>query len=54
MTLLKFAAAAAGAGIIPIGVGEGLLQNRHYFLRFTAAPNQPGHQLHREIDVLKE
>ncbi len=54
MTLLELAAAAAGAGIIAVHVRESPLQNSHDLFRFVAAPYQPGHEFHREIDVMKE
>ncbi len=54
MALLELAATAAGAGIVAVDVRENLLQNGHDLLRFAAAPDQAGHELHREIDVMKE
>ena len=54
MALLELASAAAGAGIVAIHIRESAIQNGHHLLCFSAAPNQPGQQLHRKIDVLKE
>ena len=54
VTLLELAAAAAGAGIIAIHIRKSPFENAHHLLRFAPAPDQPGHELHREIDVMKE
>ena len=41
MALLELAAAAAGTGIIAIHIGKGPIENAHYLLCFSAAPDQP-------------
>ena len=54
MTLLELAAATAGTWIVAIHICEGAIQNAHHLLCFSPAPDQPGHELHREIGMLKE
>ena len=54
MTLLELATAAAGAGIVALDAGKGALQNLHHLLCFATAPEQAGHDLHGEIDVVEE
>ena len=56
MTLLELTSAAAGAGIVaPIGTpAKAALQNPITSVASLAAPEQAGHELHREIDVVEE
>ena len=54
MTLFELTTAAAGAGIVALDAGKGALQNRHHLPGFVAAPEQAGHELHGEIDMVEE
>jgi hypothetical protein len=54
MTLFELTPAAAGAGIVALDAGKDTLQNLHNLLCFAITPEQAGHELHREIGMMKE
>jgi hypothetical protein len=54
VTLFELLPAPARAWVVAACIGERPIQDRHDFVRFTSAPNQPGHELHREVDPVEE
>ena len=62
MTQAVFFPAAARAGIVWLGLGDGLLQAGHFFPRqdvhhlvgVAPAAQQVGHHAHRAVDVVEE
>ena len=54
MALFELTAVTARAGSVPLDAREGSIQNLHHLARLAAAPDQPGHQLHGEVHMMKE